>query len=107
MHKPFHLLFNLAVGGDFPAIYDANGISALPYDGAEKKMYVDYVRVYQRSGNVYARQMSVTGIDKVDATANVSADADDSYYTLQGMKLTKDQLRPGIYIHKGKKILVK
>ena len=107
MHKPFHLLFNLAVGGDFPAIYDANGISALPYDGAEKKMYVDYVRVYQRSGNVYARQMSVTGIDNVDATANVSADADDSYYTLQGMKLTKDQLRPGIYIHKGKKILVK
>ena len=116
MHKPFHILFNLAVGGDFPAIYDANGISALPYDGAEKKMYVDYVRVYQKSANVYAKDAMLAGEDS-DSEMTVNAIDDsivrkagtdsDAFYTLQGVKVGKSQLRPGIYIHNGKKILVK
>jgi beta-glucanase (GH16 family) len=49
-HKPFHLLFNLAVGGDYPGIYSQAGITALPQAGSEAKMYVDYVRVYQKEG---------------------------------------------------------
>lgn len=44
--KPFYLIFNLAVGGSFPEIYDIQKVSAL-YKG-ETKMYVDYVRVYQK-----------------------------------------------------------
>ncbi|HRZ96746.1 MAG TPA: glycoside hydrolase family 16 protein [Paludibacter sp.] len=44
--KPFYIIFNLAVGGTFPQIYDINQISALANGNA--KMYIDYVRVYQK-----------------------------------------------------------
>jgi beta-glucanase (GH16 family) len=39
--KDFFLIFNVAVGGDWPGNPDAS--SVFP-----QKMYVDYVRVYQR-----------------------------------------------------------
>ncbi len=45
-HKPFFVIFNLAVGGKFPVIYDPAKITAL--DGGDVHMYVDYVRIYQR-----------------------------------------------------------
>jgi len=44
--KPFYLIFNLAVGGTFSELYDINQITAL--SNGEAKMYVDYVRVYQK-----------------------------------------------------------
>jgi beta-glucanase (GH16 family) len=44
--KPFYIIFNLAVGGTFSENYDIEEITAL--DGGEAKMYVDYVRVYQK-----------------------------------------------------------
>ena len=47
-HKQFFLLFNVAVGGTIPAIYDPNAITALA--GGERTMSVDYVRVYQKPG---------------------------------------------------------
>lgn len=40
-HKPFFILFNLAVGGDWPG--NPNGSTPFP-----AKMYVDYVRVYEQ-----------------------------------------------------------
>ncbi|GHT14380.1 hypothetical protein AGMMS4956_12100 [Bacteroidia bacterium] len=46
-HKDFFILFNLAVGGNFPQIWDINNITALA--NGEAKMYVDYVRVFQKS----------------------------------------------------------
>ena len=45
-HKECFILFNLAVGGNFPAIWNIDGITALA--GGDAKMYVDYVRVYQK-----------------------------------------------------------
>ena len=45
-HKRFFLLFNVAVGGNIPGIWDTAGITAL--SGGERSMYVDYVRVYQK-----------------------------------------------------------
>ena len=47
-HKRFFLLLNVAVGGTIPGIYDAGGITAL--NNGTKTMEVDYVRVYQKSG---------------------------------------------------------
>ncbi|MFZ4456545.1 MAG: family 16 glycosylhydrolase [Bacteroidales bacterium] len=50
-HKPFSILFNLAVGGNFTGITGNDNISritALPVDGTPAKMYVDYVRIYQK-----------------------------------------------------------
>lgn len=44
----------------------------------------------------------VTGINEVNVATN---DADDAYYTLQGMKTNKAV--KGIYIHNGKKVVIK
>jgi 1,3-(1,3;1,4)-beta-D-glucan 3(4)-glucanohydrolase len=46
-HKPNFLLLNLAVGGNFPGIHDASKITALPT--GEASMWIDYVRVYQKT----------------------------------------------------------
>ena len=45
-HKPNFILFNLAVGGNFPGIWDINQVTGL--NNGDVTMYVDYVRVYQR-----------------------------------------------------------
>ena len=55
--KPFYFLFNLAVGGTFTNIYDPNGITALPNAGDEAKMYVDWVRVYQKNDDADAQYL--------------------------------------------------
>ncbi len=48
-HKDNFIIFNLAVGGAFPGIWDANGITALNAEnGNEASMYVNYVKVYQK-----------------------------------------------------------
>ena len=48
-HKDNFILFNLAVGGDFPGIHTPEGITALgPEEGSEASMYVNYVRIYQK-----------------------------------------------------------
>lgn len=50
-HKSFCILFNLAVGGGFTGIVGEEKtceITALSDDNASAKMYVDYVRVYQK-----------------------------------------------------------
>lgn len=52
--KPFFFLFNLAVGGTYTNIYDPSRITALPA-GAEAKMYVDWVRVYQADNDADAQ----------------------------------------------------
>ena len=44
--KPNFVIANLAVGGNFPGIYDINGITALA-DGP-RSMYIDWIRIYQR-----------------------------------------------------------
>lgn len=46
-HKPFYLIFCLAVGGNFPGIYNINGITAFNAENNYQcKMYIDYVKVY-------------------------------------------------------------
>lgn len=45
-HRPFFVLFNLAVGGNFPQIWNINNITAL--SNGDAKMYVDFVKVYQK-----------------------------------------------------------
>jgi len=43
--KPQFIIFNLAVGGIFPDIYDINKVTAL--ENGDAKMYIDFVRVYK------------------------------------------------------------
>lgn len=46
-HHDFFILFNLAVGGNYPRIWEPDGITAVP-EGESVSMYVDFVRVYQK-----------------------------------------------------------
>jgi len=49
-HKDFFILFNLAVGGHFPGITKIDAITALNEENNyEAKMYIDYVKVYQKA----------------------------------------------------------
>ncbi|MDR3287221.1 MAG: family 16 glycosylhydrolase [Prevotellaceae bacterium] len=51
--KDFFILFNLAVGGDFPQIYNINQVTALnAQNNYEASMYVDFVRVYSESNEL-------------------------------------------------------
>ncbi|MDD3322082.1 MAG: T9SS type A sorting domain-containing protein [Paludibacter sp.] len=48
-HKEFFVIFNLAIGGNFTQIWNINSITALnEANNYEAKMYVDYVKVYQK-----------------------------------------------------------
>ena len=48
-NKPFFILLNLAVGGNFTQIWDINKVTALNEENNfEAKMYIDYVKVYQK-----------------------------------------------------------
>lgn len=48
-HKDNFILFNLAIGGNFPGIYQPEGITALnDGNGQQASMYVDYVKIYQK-----------------------------------------------------------
>ena len=44
--KDNFILLNMAVGGNFPAIWDARGITALAEGG--RSMEVDYIRVFRK-----------------------------------------------------------
>lgn len=65
--RPNFVLFNLAIGGNFPGIWDINGITALA--GGSRKMYVDYLRIYQRGDAGETFQSAVPSEPIEDATA--------------------------------------
>ena len=44
--KPNFIIANVAIGGNFPGIYNINGISALA--NGPRSMYIDWIRIYQR-----------------------------------------------------------
>ena len=44
--KPNFIIANLAVGGNFPGIYNIDGITALA--SGSRSMYIDWIRIYQR-----------------------------------------------------------
>lgn len=71
-HKPFYILYNLAVGGSYTGIYDINNITALASDGSASKMYIDYVRIYQK-GDVGEEFYSATSYSDTEAPTLTSA----------------------------------
>ena len=44
--KPNFVIANLAIGGNFPGIFNIDGITAL--NNGPCKMYIDWIRIYQR-----------------------------------------------------------
>ncbi|MFT3740174.1 MAG: family 16 glycosylhydrolase [Breznakibacter sp.] len=75
-HKPFFILLNLAVGGNFTGITgnsNINKITALPADGTPIKMWVDYVRIYQKgnSNELYSGPALSTNVSEHGASAGI------------------------------------
>ncbi|MCM1066058.1 MAG: glycoside hydrolase family 16 protein [Muribaculaceae bacterium] len=79
--KPYFFLFNLAVGGTYPSIFDAAGITALPGAGDEARMYVDWVRVYQKDDDANARYTYIDAdgktVTNIEAEPERPVDPDD------------------------------
>ncbi len=75
-HKENFILFNLAVGGNFPGIWDINGITALNEgNNYQQSMYVNYVKIYQKgtpdesTNFADAGDMPQGGVDSMAADA--------------------------------------
>ncbi|MCM1033583.1 MAG: family 16 glycosylhydrolase [Odoribacter sp.] len=135
-HKNNFILFNLAVGGNFPGIHNAEGITALnDENGQQASMYVNYVKVYQKGipgedifmlepGDDPQGVISVTSPDAVEwdvtpLSVSASVDSPMALYDTAGRLVASSSeayislegLAPGIYIVKvsgfSRKIAVK
>ena len=95
-HKPYFIILDLAVGGDFTGITSPAGVTALPNDGSEAQMLVDYIRVYQQKD----QENVTTGIRHLSAE---DRDTDNGWYNLMGQRVGNDGR--GLLIHHGKKIV--
>lgn len=75
-HKENFIIFNLAVGGDFPSIWSADGITALnDANNNEARMYVNYVKVYQKGGSDESLTTLAAGDTENSSVAQLAADA--------------------------------
>lgn len=75
-HKNNFILFNVAVGGDFPGIHNASGITALnESNGNEASMYVNYVKIYQKGTDDEDLYSLVPGDTQSSGVESAIADA--------------------------------
>lgn len=85
-HRECHILFNLAIGGDFSHINDINQITAL--NNGEAKMYVNYVKVYQKGeqGESYTGPtMDFTGMEELCESQKSLNDFGGRIYNTNGL----------------------
>ena len=124
-HKENFILFNLAVGGNFPGIWDINQITALnESNGYQASMYVNYVKIYQKgtadesSSFLDKGDMGDAGVETVAAgldmnyngkMLNFSDKADVAVYDIAGKMVASHKavdavsvagFVPGIYVVK-------
>ena len=87
--------------------YTARALAAATADwGIEANLTVDQTGAKRADGSTpgaYAKS-TATGITGVEA---VKGGTDDAYYTLQGVKLGSRPTATGIYIHNGKKVIIR
>lgn len=74
--KPNFVIANLAVGGNFPGIYDVNKITAL--ESGPRSVYIDWIRIYQR-GDANQSFVCPTASDPIEPgnTSGVETISDD------------------------------
>lgn len=124
-HKENFILFNLAVGGNFPGIWDINQITALnESNDYQASMYVNYVKIYQKgtadesSSFLDKGDMGDAGVETVAAgldmnyngkMLNFSDKADVVVYDIAGKMMASHKavdavsvagFVPGIYVVK-------
>lgn len=134
-HKDNFILFNLAVGGDFTGIHEADNITALNDDNnQEANYYINYIKIYQK-GLAGDNQDFADAGDEIPAGIEtliadrapelrfdghlITGTPPVSVYSLDGKELLASQtgelsidgLRPGLYIARSyntsKKIVVR
>ena len=67
-HKDNFILFNLAVGGNFPGLHSADKITAInDKNGQQASMYVNYVKIYQKG-------LASENLDVLDPGDSLDAD---------------------------------
>ena len=69
------------------------------------KNFLDGNTASNSKGWTFVFDNTVTGIDNINSDVN-KLQNDDAYYTIQGVKVNAPNER-GIYIHNGKKIIIK
>lgn len=69
--KPNFVIANLAVGGNFPGIFNIDGITAL--NNGPCKMYIDWIRIYQR-GDANESFVSPSASDPIEPEPMQSID---------------------------------
>ena len=69
--KPNFVIANLAVGGNFPGIYNIDQISAL--NDGPRMMYIDWIRIYQR-GDADESFVSPSPSDEIEPEARQDID---------------------------------
>jgi beta-glucanase (GH16 family) len=92
---PFFVIFNLAIGGNFPGIFNIDNITAL--NAGDAKMYIDFIKVYQKddAGENYTGPALIgEDCDGGTGTAVISINHEDEYTS--GIEIT--QSKDGIYI---------
>lgn len=102
-HKPFFIILNMAVGGDYTGIFQPDAVTALPADGSEAKMYVDYVRIYQKKG----QNNVTTGINDLQLSdqnsTNNLQNVTGALYNMAGQRVSSDYR--GMVIGQGRKLI--
>lgn len=103
-HKDNFILFDLAIGGNFTGIWDANKITALnDANGQEASMYINYVRVYQKENGVGNHTDFLDAGDAVTQEQQEAAGvaeiekANENAITFDGNTITSDT--PGIEVY--------
>lgn len=79
--KEFFFIFNLAVGGSFTNIYNANNITALKNQGDEAQMLVDWVRVYQKEDDENRIYITPDGSNVTPGGGTGGSDLDEDFDT--------------------------
>ncbi len=89
-HKPYYVILNLAIGGNFTGITGNSNISKITAffkdEDEEPKMYVDYVKVYQKGeeGEKYTGPLPA-GIEKISIPKfHVYVDSENGYVNAEG-----------------------
>lgn len=91
------------IGFYIPGVYDCPPIN-LAYLQLDKN-FLDGNTASNSKGWTFVFDNTVTGIDNINSDVN-KLQNDDAYYTIQGVKVNAPNER-GIYIHNGKKIIIK
>lgn len=78
-HKDNFIIFNLAVGGDFTGIHDADQITALnDVNNQQASMYVNYLKIYQKGGEGEHTDFLDPGDDLNAAIAEITVEKNDT-----------------------------